>query len=116
MNIELIGFIILFVLFLVYIIFTEIRIIKIDKDHRKERSYLLKSVLDEADIRKQREEMDKDRNAYLKLERDKMMISGDMKELKPKEFYEDEYIEDNMVGDYEKAVQQTNEAIKKSQK
>lgn len=106
-------------LFIIYIGFTEWRIYKIDKDHRFERDKLLKSVLDEADIRKAREQNQNEMKEYYDIEKVRALAqTGSMKDLPPKDmedFYDEEE-EKTTEPEWKTAIKETNDLVEKAKK
>ena len=101
-----IEFVIVFIMFLSYITATEIRLSIKDKRFNIERKALIKSLLDEADVRKAQDMQDRELDKYYDLERSKA-IYGQKPDLREKVIYEEE----ENVGSHEKVFQDMNEKI-----
>lgn len=106
-----IEFIVLFSMFIVYIAVTELRVYFIDKNHRKREDVLLKSVLEEADVRAEKELKEKEIEEYYDLQRVAMM-GQDTPELKEKTIYAVPEMESEFNGSYGNAIDEINQKIR----
>lgn len=95
-----IEFIVIFVMFLTYIILTEIRVWFKEKNFDLERKSLLKSLLDEADVRKAKEMQSEELDKYYDLEREKAIYSK-KPNLPEKVIYDDEEFKGPLTGSFE---------------
>jgi len=89
-----IEFIILFICFIIYIILTEFRIYYKERNFDEERKSLIKSLLDEADVRKHRETQNEEYKLYLAKEYKKDLYKPE-NDLPEKVIYEDKPFEDS---------------------
>jgi len=93
-----IEFIILFSMFIVYVIVTETRIWFKEKNWDLERKSLIKSLLEEADIRKTRELQEKELKLFHDSETKNNMYNP-KSDLKEKIIYSDDELEEETVFD-----------------